>query len=229
MEDYTSRNLTIASDKFVALSGLAKKSSESLQSEYLAGLWSKCIHVGLAWEVHTEAHAVRVPARASSWSWAAVDGPVQWKSMDSGGSIASDDGLLVSAIMLVEATLEKTTPDPFGPVKNAGLTITGRLRSVPGRFMLMNSILTYPQWLSGRTEKIGYFIEDEERAIEGDLLCLMVAKKPFGIGPSLPPTNIILVLEDAEQGISTYRRVGCGQIFPPDFFDETAMTTLRLV
>src|SRR5271155_2013020 len=171
----------MASDKFVALSGLAK-SSESLQCECLAGLWSKCIHVGLAWEVPTEAHAVLVPARAPSWTWAAVDGPVQWKSMDSGGSIASDDGLLESAVTLVEATLEKTTPDPFGPVKNAELTITDRLRSVPGRSILTNSILTYPQWLSGRTEKIGYFLEDEKRAIEGDLLCLMAAKKPFGIG-----------------------------------------------
>lgn len=229
VEDYTSRNLTMTSDKFVALSGLAKKSSESLQCEYLAGLWSKCIHVGLAWEVPTDAHAVRVPARAPSWSWAAVDGPVQWKSMDSGGSIASDDGLLESAITLVQATLEKTTPDPFGPVKSTELTITGRLRSVPAQFMLTNSILTYPQWLSGRTEKIGYVLEDEEGAIEGDLLCLMLAKKPFGTGPSLPPVNIVLVLEDAEQGISTYRRLGCGQIFPSDFFDETAMTTLRLV
>ena len=68
VEAYTSRYLTVASDKFVALPGLAKKSSESLQCEYLAGLWSKCIHVGLAWEVPTNAHAVRVPARAPSWS-----------------------------------------------------------------------------------------------------------------------------------------------------------------
>jgi len=45
----------------------------------------------------------------------------------------------------------------------------------------------------------------------------------------LPPVNIVLVLEDAEQGISTFRRLGCGQIFPSDFFDEMAMTTLRLV
>jgi hypothetical protein len=199
-----------------------------------ANIWQGCgqsafTWVSLAWEVPIDAHAVRVPGRAPSWSWAAVDDPVQWKSMDSGGSIASDDGLLESAITLVEATLEKATPDPFGPVKSTELTITGRLRSVPAKFMLTNSILTYPQWLSGGTEKIGYVLEDEERAIEGDLLCLMLAKKPFGTGPSLPPVNIVLVLEDAEQGISTYRRLGCGQIFPSDFFNETAMTTLRLV
>jgi hypothetical protein len=149
--------------------------------------------------------------------------------MDSGGSIASDDGLLESAITLVEARLEKTIPDPFGPVKNTELTITGCLRSVPAHGMLMNSIMTYPQWLSGSIKKIGYVLEDEGRAIEGDLLCLMVAKKPFGVGPSLPPANIILVLEEAGQGISTYRRLGCGQIFPSDFFIETTMTTLRLV
>ena len=131
--------------------------------------------------------------------------------MDSGGSIASDDGLLESGITLVEATLEKATPDSFGPLKSIELTITGRPRSVPAQFMLTNSIMTYPQWLSGRTEKIGYVLEDEGKAIEGDL----VTKKPFGIDP---PVNIILVLEVAEQGISTYRRLGCGQVFSVQLF-----------
>src|SRR5947209_11958919 len=102
--------------------------------------------------------------------------------MDSGRSIASDDGLLESAITLMEATLEKATPDPFGPVKRTELTIGGRLRSVPAQHMLTNSVMTYPQWLAGKTEKIGYILEDEERGVEGDLLCLMVGRKPFGIG-----------------------------------------------
>lgn len=70
--DYGTRKLTRPSDKLPAISGIARLFAESLDDEYVAGLWSKSLIEGLYWQglsVH------RVPTyRAPSWSWASVDG-----------------------------------------------------------------------------------------------------------------------------------------------------------
>jgi hypothetical protein len=97
--NYTERQLTFWTDRFVALSGLAKQflatskepeADEELKrpfkdlslGTYLAGIWSSSLPLGLC------CHAANNPGKrlsveasryiAPSWSWASVSGTINW-------------------------------------------------------------------------------------------------------------------------------------------------------
>jgi hypothetical protein len=81
---YSGRDLTHITDKLPALYGLSKLITESTHDKYSAGLWySDCVQQ-LLWRhceklpeivVESEKHVV---FRAPSWSWASVDGQIQF-------------------------------------------------------------------------------------------------------------------------------------------------------
>jgi hypothetical protein len=52
-----------------------------LQDDYLAGLWKKDLLYGLLWDGHLNGTTAPV-YRAPSWSWASVDGPIQYHIVD---------------------------------------------------------------------------------------------------------------------------------------------------
>ncbi|KAI1136639.1 HET-domain-containing protein [Hypoxylon sp. FL0543] len=81
MSLYSSTQLTIPSDKLVAVSGLAKDIRKGLQyirsghHRYLAGLWEEVLLETIVWYVRVGSPAHRaVNYRAPSWSWASLDG-----------------------------------------------------------------------------------------------------------------------------------------------------------
>ncbi|OTA65349.1 HET-domain-containing protein [Hypoxylon sp. EC38] len=83
MSLYSSTQLTVPSDKLVAVSGLAKYVRKGLQSirpgkhRYLAGLWKDMLIETLAWYVRVGTPANRaIHYRAPSWSWASLDGNI---------------------------------------------------------------------------------------------------------------------------------------------------------
>ena len=105
VEDYTRRGLTVSCDKLVAVAGLARRAQQMLKGEYLAGLWSTQLHIGLLWMIDEHVSASRAPIyRASSWSWASMDGPISWTLID--GYVQSDDGFVESATELVDASIQ---------------------------------------------------------------------------------------------------------------------------
>lgn len=88
---YTSRRLTMAKDKLPAISGLAQKFHQRARKDkYLAGLWLDHINIGLLWFIdrkHDFPEMIEigeiVPTRAAinrapSWSWASIDGRVNF-------------------------------------------------------------------------------------------------------------------------------------------------------
>ncbi|KAI0323847.1 hypothetical protein GY45DRAFT_1439434 [Cubamyces sp. BRFM 1775] len=83
VEDYTRRKLSNPSDKLVALSGLAEMFAQALgpNSGYQAGLWRDNLLRDLQWQLTS---SFRSPERSSgsyygpSWSWASIDGEVNW-------------------------------------------------------------------------------------------------------------------------------------------------------
>ncbi|MCJ1415394.1 hypothetical protein MMC32_001726 [Xylographa parallela] len=100
VSEYTTRSLSMPSDKLAAISGLAEKYAVPELGQYLAGLWEQDIFRGLAWtRVKTgersesqymsyiaikakrtlAARSFKPPLlyRAPSWSWASVNGPVE--------------------------------------------------------------------------------------------------------------------------------------------------------
>ena len=75
VERYSLRSMTYASDKFVALAGIAEKFGDALRTNYVAGLWEDHILEYLMW--HPNGGATRTSAyRAPSWSWASFDGRI---------------------------------------------------------------------------------------------------------------------------------------------------------
>lgn len=76
---YVSRQLTVASDKLIALSGLANEMRATLcqlkpgTHRYLAGHWEEKLMETLVWNVNGPATRA-LQYRAPSWSWACLDG-----------------------------------------------------------------------------------------------------------------------------------------------------------
>ena len=83
---YTRGDLTWGKDKLVALSGIASRTQLYTGWRYLAGLWEPNILHHLFWynKGHSPNKSTRLPGtrprdyRAPSWSWASVDGDVDW-------------------------------------------------------------------------------------------------------------------------------------------------------
>lgn len=77
---YSILQLTCLDDKLPALSGLAQAMTLRSQESYLAGLWKETLLANMCWNVKSpkpkELHQTRW--RAPSWSWASVDGPIEY-------------------------------------------------------------------------------------------------------------------------------------------------------
>lgn len=77
---YSGCDLTNPGDKLVALSGVARLIQDQTGHQYFAGLWRQDLEQELCWSaIHPRQ---RPQYRAPSWSWAAVDGEVDFKPVD---------------------------------------------------------------------------------------------------------------------------------------------------
>jgi hypothetical protein len=81
IESYTQMDLSVKSDVFPALQGLAKMMLRDL-GFYLAGLWSRTIQHNLTWHAKTEDKHDRnirtIEWRAPTWSWASTTERIGW-------------------------------------------------------------------------------------------------------------------------------------------------------
>lgn len=75
LPSYGIRDLSKASDKLPAISGVVEAFRAKLNDEYLAGLWRKDLMPGLLWfNVSVFRNSSLPPEyRATSWSWAPVN------------------------------------------------------------------------------------------------------------------------------------------------------------
>lgn len=72
---YTGGKLSFASDKMVAISGIAQKVAKESGDVYVAGLWRKDIELQVLWCQVSPGRRLKKGStyRAPSWSWASVD------------------------------------------------------------------------------------------------------------------------------------------------------------
>ncbi|KAL8910655.1 MAG: hypothetical protein Q9171_004071 [Xanthocarpia ochracea] len=140
---YTAGELTVASDKFVALSGLAKKIQTLLQDEYLAGLWEGTLSSDLLWKVDAGKQrngllsTRAAPYRAPTWSWAAIDGHI----MPGRPNI---DRILI--IVEEAATDPMVSGNPLGQLKSGWIRLRGVL--LPGTIKPQESSGSHPDKLN---------------------------------------------------------------------------------
>ncbi|KAI0449114.1 heterokaryon incompatibility protein-domain-containing protein [Xylaria acuta] len=109
VSEYVPCNLTKESDRFIAMSGIAKTFRETSGDTYIAGLWKNTIHADLAWESRASLGipAERSDSYAPTWSWASIVGGQVQLSLHGGRYMNLPDPL-------IRLVAERIIPDPPG-------------------------------------------------------------------------------------------------------------------
>ncbi|KAH6889762.1 heterokaryon incompatibility protein-domain-containing protein, partial [Thelonectria olida] len=120
-------NLTVESDAFPALAGLASRISGLLEDEYVAGLWRSNMVEGLLWARKNETpdnRPVRPKSwRAPSWSWASITDEISYKHNTTSGWFRPELHEIYAAVEDVECV--PTGSQRTGPISSAALTLSG--------------------------------------------------------------------------------------------------------
>lgn len=120
LEQYSKRNLTVASDKFPALSGIAAQFAHLTGDKYFAGLWERDLKIGLLWRCEDPKNSRRPREfRAPTWSWAALDADVLLGFSDRSVVGTLHDAEVVSWDVKVPGR------DRFGCVQSGHITLSG--------------------------------------------------------------------------------------------------------
>ncbi|KAI1801335.1 HET-domain-containing protein [Daldinia bambusicola] len=227
VETYSKCNLTLPSDKLVALSGLAKRMGNAMKSDglgdntYLAGIWKHTMPETLLWIPKTSCR--RVPSyRAPSWSWASVDGIVSFRRAE----------CRRWHVELLEAETTPGRDDVTGELTSGFLTLRGhtcaarnlkQLKTLPGeRSTYKIGSLHHPETgvklnFGDRSAKLELDTLDE---VHSAVIILI-----FGFRPCKPFSNVriqglALVPTDGYHQLS-YRRVGCVFLEQTVDFDDS--------
>lgn len=122
VEIYTTRKLAVPGDRPIAISGITASYHELTGSSYYAGMWSHDLSALLWYAVKSRSRPNRTSdadiLRRPSWSWFAIDGPVNFES-------CSPDNLQYT-LLSCDIRLESPS-SPFGAVKQGLLSIQARL------------------------------------------------------------------------------------------------------
>jgi hypothetical protein len=229
--DYTSRFLTNESDKLPALSGIAKTIQSHTGGEYLAGLWRNDILRQLCWNTGSTI-LNKVPFqkpkeyRAPSWSWACIDGSVNYAL--SGKAYSKH-----STTEFVDCTVQPlSVNDQFGRVRDGKLVLRGPLKPA-----------SEVRW-EGSTEPPRH----PEVYLFGGDGSLEIGPVWPDIGPEYPPTEVrarwreiklwclqlsaeepiaLLLFEEHES--NTYQRIGLVYLSKKDWFEDALVQTVTII
>lgn len=107
VENYTRRRLTVASDRLPALSGIAQKFEKAWSDEYYAGHWKRQFIPLLSWRRSNIRDQGYYPPlleyRAPSWSWASIDGPIEFDFRFDLGNVRNLGAKLVSCVFNMDS------------------------------------------------------------------------------------------------------------------------------
>ena len=224
VHQYQALDLTYARDKLVAISGLAKMYSRSLNTKYLAGMWLEQLPMQLLWEKDDEEHPMGCRPYtgyiAPTWSWASLPGLVNISMF----TTATYDGkthypaktvieILDGAVDLVDEN------NAFGDVTGGALRIKGPLANSESTFMCGKVQWEYQDRAEIWHDEsyIGEFSLDHARYVR-ELPC----KSPLHFLPIMmewgsyygsqrnSPTNVImgLLIQETDHGENIFQRVG---------------------
>jgi Heterokaryon incompatibility protein (HET) len=199
--DYTSRKLSVPSDRLLAISGIAKVYGDQTKDQYLAGLWLSDLPFSLLWEISSPLQPRPPEYRAPSWSWASVDGHIG-RSFD---RIPIDpDFRLLSWKM---ATVESSAP--YGGLDFGYIKLQGRVRRalwVDNR----NTLIDPDTGDADDGEALAYTSPDINEGFYGNnghsdrilVWCLQIC--PYDSVRDLGPLGLIMTTTDGQ----TFQRLG---------------------
>lgn len=120
IEEYSARNLTIADDKLPAIAGLASKFNTLTNLNYHAGLWLEDLLYGLVWQ-HDTSQARRSSVwLAPTYSWASVNGPVNFRF-----ARHAYPGARIQHSKVIESDYKSASENKFGKASGCRLTLQG--------------------------------------------------------------------------------------------------------
>lgn len=214
VKKYTDCNLSFESDKLVAIAGLARKICRQLgvpETDYTAGLWKSNLVHDLLWRFADSEHRYKkVLGRATSWSWASIDGmviPLQ--------QLEAQQSLLTMTSNILRTTVN-SVKDVFGQITGGCITLQGPLFPVSRvafrvGFQYLNlkratghhEIADYSIWLDGIRS---YTSREDIKAY-----FLMLAQYKNNTSPSTTNTQLDycgLLLQPLNLTRGQYRRIG---------------------
>jgi hypothetical protein len=233
VKEYKQRNITKSIDRLPALAGLAKAVSEVTGDKYLAGIWLKGLIEGLLWCRAEDEDLTKPDYRAPSWSWASVDGLVNftvynyydrcmWKYMMANYEFTAS---------YADSFFETTGEDIFGALKSGWIRLKAPLFPItstrswedidyqpPGNIMdplrspACDRVFETKLPRKRKYEKVwldGGFDIDENVSSEAHLFALLLARLPYpdSGGDRYLDIRFGLILE-ATEAKDEYKRVG---------------------
>jgi len=198
IKQYSDRELTFESDKLPALSGLASSFQRIMGCHYAAGLWEEDLPRGLLWSSGLRKDVFRRPGspRAPSWSWAGVDGHLEFPFPQG-----------KSQIFDIRVEMEQAGSDPFGKVTSGMMSLRGRIRpvyqsksqnAVSQKELLSTHMVDVTGLIVGR----GQF-DTLERYTQ--IYCLLIR---LNLTNDRHSPDSLLLVKDHDAESATYRRIG---------------------
>ncbi|RSL58395.1 hypothetical protein CEP54_007793 [Fusarium duplospermum] len=119
---FTRRAITHESDRLPAISGVAAALASPMGMEYIGGMWKGMLGNTVCWSVDTPGTSRHKTYYAPTWSWASVVGPVM--------AVWNPGTAELPQTEVVDVQYTLATPNPYGRLSSASLTIKGLLLDV---------------------------------------------------------------------------------------------------
>lgn len=227
-QSYSRRKLTLPEDKLTAISGVARAFGRHFMTSYLAGLWQLDLPWGLSWRRRGGTGSTRAQSyRAPSFSWAALDAPVEWP-------IPSDTAN--SKIEIITTETHRAGSDPYGRVTRVSLSIkayTSRATIVARKRINAGAVDVAWELVGNRKQWLGNaFMDDADPAeLQEDLASQDVEYVVLSHDETKGDSQVLLIRRTDERGTAV--RIGVAEIMGLDgngeLFDERNLCTLVLL
>ncbi|RSL91000.1 hypothetical protein CEP51_000446 [Fusarium floridanum] len=119
---FTRRAITHESDRLPAISGVAAALAGPMGMEYIGGMWKGMLGNTVCWSVENPGASRRETYYAPTWSWASVVGPVE--------AVWTASTMVLPQTEIIDVQYTLATPNPYGRLSAATLTIKGLLLDV---------------------------------------------------------------------------------------------------
>ncbi|KAH6876231.1 heterokaryon incompatibility protein-domain-containing protein [Alternaria rosae] len=237
---YGYRTVTFEKDRLPAIAGLARMVGETLQDQYLAGLWKGDLIYGLAWYSSgdmlsrgLDVHIRNIRERAyvaPSWSWAACPAVAV---------VRYPGARIVEESTVVNVNTDTNPKDPYGQVSGGYLRMHAKMAGMP-RWLPTDQ---GTRWLNTWYHIVGdddaiqvitdWLHKDEEIGLE--ILVLMLLHRIERENETEEPSLRALLLHPAGEA-DLYYRVGVAISYGheacrvmKDWFDDSQEETICII
>ncbi|OCL07539.1 HET-domain-containing protein, partial [Glonium stellatum] len=224
--EFSRKQLTQEMDIFPALAGVASVIQQRKGDRFLAGLWKNTLHLELLWIAFDAPHYPPAQWRAPSWSWAALNGEVEyydhqtWNGFELNAEFVSTEAewtgepfssrLRPNARLVVVGLLEHATCDPEPD--------SGRLQDITCYHLIPAG--------SNPTMQYGFnwvVFDQKPPPPSQKFWCLCICTERIS-------ENYVLLLEPTGVQPNEYRRIGAGRLdLDPKLFGGGERVKITLI